>query len=51
MLLQAKLYVDALAGNRQAMVAVMTDQSVNVYGEQLVGIEQCAASLRPQGVQ
>jgi hypothetical protein len=29
---QAKLWVDALAGNREALVAIMTDQSANPYG-------------------
>eukprot|EP00775_Hariotina_reticulata_P008054 gene8054-8249_t len=31
---EAKLWVDALAGDREALLKVMTDQTVNVYGAQ-----------------
>jgi hypothetical protein len=30
---QAKLFVDAQAGDRHALLQIMTDQTANVYGE------------------
>jgi hypothetical protein len=33
--MQAKLFVDAQAGDRNALLQIMMDQTANVYGEAL----------------